>query len=146
MTCPPTKTESRGVTGVVKPSQTNCTASMSYRSRVPLWIWIWNWFLAGSSRFCVGTATSAPSGISILGSVVVVTAGSVVAGVVGATLVDAVASVASVVVVVLDAVATVAGGLATVVTVVVTVASGSDRGIGASSAQAADVSVNASPA
>ena len=82
----------------------------------PLWIWIWNWFLAGSSRFWVGTATSWPSGISILGSVVVGTGGAVdaevvdvwavVAGVVGATVAGVVADVV--------VVATVAGGLATV--------------------------------
>ena len=79
------RTPSRAaVIGVVKPAHSNCTPSRSYRSSVPLWIWTWNWFLAGSSRFCVGTATSTPSGISIFGSVVVVAAGSVGGGVVAA--------------------------------------------------------------
>jgi len=97
-----------------------------------LWIWTWNWFLAGSSRFCVGTATRTPSGISIFGSVVVVAAGSVDGGVVAALVRGLVAgaidggAVAGVVLVVEKAVVT-----------VVTAVSVADCGTGESSAHAA---------
>jgi hypothetical protein len=96
--------------------------------------------LAGSSRFCAGTATSTPSGISIFGSVVVVGAGSVGGGV-GAALVGA-ALVGAALVGGLASGALVGGAVAGVVlfvvdTVVVTAVSAADSGTGESSAQPA---------